>query len=132
MMSFLQARPIIANNVLFTRGGTNRYCYWEANRSPLSVQNNLMFDCPTAYIAHYVGVTGNCQGGTYICNTTYCAFGAAAVPENTSTIFMKWKSACAGTSRNKDASTRDLIAVFVFMGLPHCRRQTPLLVLWLR
>src|SRR6478672_11198900 len=38
----------------------------------------------------------NCWPAAYIWMTTYCAFGDAAVPGNTSTTFIRWNVANAG------------------------------------
>jgi hypothetical protein len=41
----------IANNIVFTTGGTSRYGMYEdgAGNDPITVQNNLVFNCPTAF-----------------------------------------------------------------------------------
>ena len=55
--------PAIENNIVFTSGGSNRYCIYESGSTsdPLSVRNNDLFDCPTAI---YFDKDGNCPGGT--------------------------------------------------------------------
>ncbi len=58
-------RPRIANNILYTTGGTYQVCLLEGpSANPRSLQNNLFFSCPTAF---YVG------GGT---GGAACAFNA--------------------------------------------------------
>jgi hypothetical protein len=59
---------IFTNNVFYTRGGTNRYGYYDvALPWPASFQNNLIFDTPTAYYAQYTTVLSNCDGATHRC-----------------------------------------------------------------
>ena len=51
----LRIRATLANNVVFTSAGTTRMCIVENGpaASPLSFENNLLFDCPTALYAEY-------------------------------------------------------------------------------
>ncbi len=62
------------NNTLFTSGGTNRYCLYEAGAisSPISFNNNHIFDCPSAYyfdqgtttIFSFVTINGGTTNGS--------------------------------------------------------------------
>jgi hypothetical protein len=42
--------PSVRNNIVFTTGGTTRYCIQEGDTTsdPSVLQNNNLFDCPTA------------------------------------------------------------------------------------
>lgn len=53
--------PVVVNNIIFSRAGTNRYGYYEGDTSgdPLSFQNNVIFDMPTAL---YRDGDGICSG----------------------------------------------------------------------
>ena len=60
----------------------------------------------------------NCCPLAYIWITTYCALGAAAVPGNTSTTFIRWKLACA--EKAAIASSNAAIALVIdFVRMTH-------------
>ncbi len=64
----VQTAAIIANNILFTTGGTQRYCIHEfsPSGSPASLQSNVVIDCPTALYADAVLSMGDCDE-THLC-----------------------------------------------------------------
>lgn len=57
----------IENNIVFTAGGTNRYCVWELadNGGAGTLHNNDLFDCAQALYADYVGSGGNCPSDAF-------------------------------------------------------------------
>lgn len=85
------ATPNIRNNIIFTTGGTNRYCIYElaVNADPSAFQNNNLYDCPTALYRdeNATNVTNLTTAITAPTSDTLANFGNISVSNTSNQLF---------------------------------------------